>query len=77
MREQLEVLVEDIADRLQHEAKTSTGNYETYYTAAKLLRAFNDIFAPTWSDVQLAEQMRIDREADRRAGVPWIGDTLQ
>ena len=42
--------------------------------AAKLLRAFNELFAPTWDDVELAERMRRDRKADRLAGHPWNFD---
>lgn len=72
--DQLEVLVYDIADRLDFEAKNSDENRETHYTAAKLLRAFNDLFAPTWQDVNFAEQMRIARAEDKRNGRPWNGD---
>jgi hypothetical protein len=68
------VLVEDVSDRLEYEAINESQNRETHYMAAKLLRAFNDLFAPTWKDVNDAERMRKDREADRKAGFPWIGD---
>ena len=74
MNTQMEVLITDTADRLEHEAKRNPENRETHYIAAKLLRAFNELFAPTWDDVELAERMRRDRKADRLAGHPWNGD---
>ena len=70
----LEILIEDTADRLENESTRGGEKARTYYTAAKLLRAFNDIFAPTWSDVEFAEQMRKDRKDDKRNGHPWNYD---
>lgn len=67
----LDEVVEEIADRL---AKGIDANREILYMAAKLLRAFDDMFAPTWADVEWAEQMRKDREEDRRNGRPWNFD---
>ena len=74
MNTEMEVLITDTADRLEYEAKKSPANRETHYIAAKLLRAFNELFAPTWDDVELAERMRKDRKADRLAGHPWNFD---
>ncbi len=69
----LEEAVEEIADRLTGDH----ANMEILYTAAKILLAFNDLFAPTWSDVEWAERMRRDREEDRRNGRPWNMDEDQ
>ena len=74
MNTQMEVLITDTADRLEHEAKRNHENRETHYMAAKLLRAFNELFAPTWDDVELAERMLRDRKADRLAGHLWNFD---
>lgn len=64
MNTQMEVLITDTADRLEYEAKKSPENRETHYMAAKLLRAFNELFAPTLDDVDLAERMRRDRKGN-------------
>lgn len=74
MTKPLEDTVEKIADWLAAEAKTNDANREILYMASKLLRAFEDMFAPTWADVEWAEQMRKDREEDRRNGRPWNFD---
>ena len=72
--DRLSDIVNETIEKLEQEVKESEENRETHYIAARLLKGFNEIFAPTWKDLNFAERMRKDREADKRNGHPWLGD---
>ena len=60
--------IQELCEKLEKEAIDNPENKEVHYTAAKLLRAFNELFAVTWQDVEYAEEMRKDREREAAEG---------
>lgn len=63
----------ELCNALEKEARENPVNREAHYTAAKLLRVFNELFDISLRDVEWAEQMIKDREADAANGHPWNG----
>lgn len=63
----------ELCNALEKEARENPVNREAHYTAAKLLRAFNELFSISWREVEWAEQMIKDREADAANGHQWNG----
>ena len=62
--EWLDDFVTDLVTQLEERTKTSAPDDRgMIYSAARLLRAYNELFAMTWNDVTMAEERIREREA--------------
>lgn len=64
--EQMDISVEEFVELLVKElnaqVKTNPDNRSLLYNAARMLNVFNELFAMTWRDVEIAEERIRDPE---------------
>lgn len=61
--EWLDDFVTDLVTQLEERTKTAAPDDRgLIYSAARLLRAYNELFAMTWTDVAMAEERIRERE---------------